>query len=184
IGSFAASLFALARLARHKPLMPLLLSLLAAQLWASYHYTYHEDPIARLTARVPVGPFAGLYTTPEKMANILQMAAGLDKITGQGETIFFYDEFPCGYLFTRRKPQTPALETSLRLVHHYDRTAILKEFERRGDPEVVVQMKRHLVTTRMMLVYPDTPDPLVSYFAEPRYGKAVETADYIIWLRR
>lgn len=184
IGSFVAGLFALASLSRQKPVMPLLICLLVAQLWASYHYTYHEDPIRRLSARVPVGPFAGLYTTPEKLANILQMAAGLERIAGQGKTIFFYDEFPCGYLFTQRKPHTPALQTSLRLFHQYDRTAILKEFERRGFPEVVVQMKRHLVTTQMMLVYPDTPDPLVSHFAEPRYARAVETADYIIWLKR
>ena len=61
---------------------------------------YRDAPQSDLTYRVEYGPFAGLYTTPERGSLIRDLPACLSKVTHPEERIFFFYDFPAGYLMT------------------------------------------------------------------------------------
>jgi hypothetical protein len=70
---------------------------------------YQESPVEYLTAEVPAGPFAGLYTVPERAAFDAELRHDIALYVNPGEHVLFFDGFPSGYLYTSARPAANTL---------------------------------------------------------------------------
>jgi hypothetical protein len=61
---------------------------------------YRDAPLPELTDRVKHGPFAGLYTTPERNDFLRDLSHGLQSAAQPGERVLFFYNFPAGYLLS------------------------------------------------------------------------------------
>jgi hypothetical protein len=61
---------------------------------------YRDADPDELTTRIQQGPFAGLYTTPQRAAMINDMMASLHDYSRPDDCVLFIYNFPAGYLLT------------------------------------------------------------------------------------
>ena len=88
-------------------------SLGGSVLYSNYTYMYRDAVVADLDIRIKSGPFAGLITTAHRARFIWQVQKDVNEFSKGRESIFFYDHFPSGYLFSGLKPMCKSL-----FMHH------------------------------------------------------------------
>lgn len=74
-----------------------------------YHnlnYNYGDFPNSKLTTKITTGPFAGIYTTPNKAQYYTELQTNLNKYNDPNKNILFFTDFPLGYLMTNITPFT------------------------------------------------------------------------------
>lgn len=83
-------------------LLPCFLGVLfsVATLIYLWNNVYRDDPIPQLTYRVESGVYKDCYTSPERGQTIESLEQAIHELTTEGETVFFADLFPTGYLMT------------------------------------------------------------------------------------
>ena len=67
---------------------------------SDFLFLYREDPISQLTCQIDSGVFRGLYTSPEKASDSIELEQYLNSITEPGEEILFRDTVPVAYLMS------------------------------------------------------------------------------------
>ncbi|HYI10857.1 MAG TPA: hypothetical protein VEK57_17485 [Thermoanaerobaculia bacterium] len=88
-----------------KTIIPLVTAIIIATTASSiFSFVYVDSELPYLTARVPSGPYAGLYTTPQRRDFVAQIAADVAR-HAKGKKALFYDSFPAGYLFVDTAPR-------------------------------------------------------------------------------
>lgn len=103
---------------------------------------YEDGPIATLTHRMESGPFAGLYTSPQKAAWIDNIQDALKEFKIQGRTIIFKDIFAAGYLMADNIPLGPVLYFGPNLFYPEVRPRYAQIFQDRNYwPEIVFDIK-------------------------------------------
>ena len=70
---------------------------------------YMDFPLRQLTERVTTGPFAGLYTTPQRAGMVSQLTQDLDRVSAGARAILFFPHFPGGYLLSRLPAAAPSV---------------------------------------------------------------------------
>jgi hypothetical protein len=73
-------------------------------LFFTYRAVYRDAEPSDLTTRVERGPFAGLYTVPDRAAFIEDMADCLNRVAESEDRVLFFYDFPAGYLLTDLHP--------------------------------------------------------------------------------
>jgi hypothetical protein len=163
-------------------LLPALI-VLATLVADQYRSVYRDDPIPRLTARVPSGAFAGLRTTPERAAFLAQLEADLAPLSGDG---VFYDSFPGGFLLVPGRPaafsvwvMAPQENPGL------DRDVFLEYWERthRTPAYAVRMLSIPRSTTESWQPFYPADDPLDALLTRPPYRLAVSRPAYQIFVR-
>jgi hypothetical protein len=160
------------------------LIVLATLVTDQYRSIYRDDPLPRLTARVPAGAFAGLRTTPERAAFLAQLATDLAPLLGDG---IFYDSFPAGFLLV---PGRPAVNTVWVMAPQenpgLDRDVFLEYWARtRRTPAFAVRMLSiPRSTTETWEPFYPANDPLDAIFTGPGYRLAVSRPTYQVFVRR
>lgn len=77
----------------------------------AFRTLYRESPIGELKVQIEAGPFKGLFTTPERADFLREIQADLASMAAQDPlaTVFFFYNFPAGYLMSELTPQTHVL---------------------------------------------------------------------------
>jgi hypothetical protein len=70
--------------------------------------TYNDGPITPNMPRVTIGPFRGLYGTPQRVARIEELTRELRTMVRPGDVMLSYYDFPGAYLIV---PSRPGLQT-------------------------------------------------------------------------
>jgi hypothetical protein len=70
----------------------------------SYSFLYRESPPQRLSSQVAVGPFRGLYTTPQRDHLIARLSKDVLSLASVDGNVLSFNRFPAGYLFTSMPP--------------------------------------------------------------------------------
>jgi hypothetical protein len=65
---------------------------------------YRDAALDALDTRVATGPFAGLYTTAERVRSMTNLQREIDRVEDRGGRIGFYYDYPAGYLFAHVAP--------------------------------------------------------------------------------
>jgi hypothetical protein len=78
--------------------------LVGAVLMRSRGETYRDRPLEELTYRVANGPFAGIRTSRRRYDLIRNLQADLAASVDRNDFVIFYDDFPAGFLMSRRRP--------------------------------------------------------------------------------
>jgi hypothetical protein len=112
------------------------LTVIALLLFFEAAPVYRDGPLSTLDAPIEHGPYAGLATTHDKRAFLVQLQAELaDVATSCG--ILFIDDFPAGYLLSRARPDTNSAWT-VGAAHD----ALLRYYRAHRFPDVAVVMKQ------------------------------------------
>lgn len=137
---------------------------------------YRDGATSELTERVSHGPYAGLYTTPQKIAFLNSIEKGIQKWQPSQGRVLFY-EFPAGYLMTHL---TSAGRTSWMRTVSRQKSFYVDYYRRELSPtDLVFTMKRIESGVSVEIPY-DTDDELMSYLIGS-HEKVFENSDYIIW---
>lgn len=132
------------------------------------------DSTAYLTARVPTGAYAGIYTTREKLNFLGNLENDLRELDGDSKTVMFYDALPAGYLLSDKVPLTdwawmPPWQFYRKPVH----AATINYFRAKKEyPDIIVKVLYGAGTGRALIYARD--DPFVK----------LETSDYEIETHR
>jgi hypothetical protein len=149
---------------------------------------YRDGGFSHLDTRIRAGPFAGIYTTPERRLFIDAISADLRSLAPPACRILFYDNFPAGYLLAPGRGYTNAvwlLRVPVSKEVAY-RRVLLRYYADEGSlPDVVVRMNDipGLGTSgRLQYSINDPLDRLVRQSG--RYKLAAQRAAYGIYERR
>jgi hypothetical protein len=66
----------------------------------SWRFAFCDSRLSDLTTRIEQGPFAKLYTSPERVELLSDMTQGLNTLAQSEDRVFFFYDFPAGYLLT------------------------------------------------------------------------------------
>lgn len=141
---------------------------------------YRDGSVGTLTRTVPSGPFAGLATSPGKLAfihNVQEDVGDLDPRC----TILFFDDFPAGYLMTPATPDTDSVWSATVANSRVDsyRRELIDYYARRGLPDVAVVLHRVPDGAATVETYPPN-DSLVSLI-DRRYARQINRRDYTVF---
>ena len=141
---------------------------------------YRDDDVWRLSARVPSGPYAHIRTSPAKLAWLLQIQSDIARIEKPGGRIFFFYDFPAGYLMSRSRSASPTTWTMpIATARASDRLPGL--FAERGWPDVMVRLRRIPFTRTIANRNAYLPaDPLNAAFRDYRVAIARDDYDILI----
>ncbi len=78
--------------------------LVGAALFRSEREVYRDRPVEELRYRVADGPFAGIRTSRRRYDLIRELQADLATSVGRNDFVIFFDDFPAGFLMSRRRP--------------------------------------------------------------------------------
>lgn len=165
------------------------LTVLGLQLFTFSSHVYRDEPPAALVERVATGPYAGLWTTPGKVAFLEQLgidlAAARSAVGEEHPTGISLDNFPAGYLVGQFRSLGPAVQVPSRLFYRYPREPWVDYVQRLDElPRVALVIKRHYVSDSMVYDYTPLPsDPLVEIFRSPPYRTIVSGPDYDVMVR-
>jgi hypothetical protein len=81
-----------------------LVLLVGAALFRSQREVYRDRPVEELRYRVADGPFAGIRTSRRRYDLIRELQADLAVSVGRSDFVIFFDDFPAGFLMSRRRP--------------------------------------------------------------------------------
>ena len=70
----------------------------------SGRYVYRDRPLPELTRRVLDGPFAGIRTSPRRYELVTGLQRDLEASVPAAAHVVFFDDFPAGFLMSRRSP--------------------------------------------------------------------------------
>ncbi len=156
---------------------------LVALLFYQFNTPYRDDPVALLTARVNSGPYAGLYTGPQKRAFLDSVSRDLTRASAGAKTLFVFENFPAGYLLTPLTPLTDKVWVAPSAMYpRVDRGTTVRYFANtRKYPDLVLKMNRIVYKSDYTeeLSYP-AKDPLSRWAAGRDYRPAVTRPDYMI----
>ena len=82
----------------------LIVAFLAVTLDASRRQVYREMPLRELTRRVEDGPFAGIRTSERRWELLSRLPRDLEANVPRNAYVIFFDDFPAGFLLSRRPP--------------------------------------------------------------------------------
>ena len=68
--------------------------------YTDYRYIYRETGLKQLTCRVDEGVYKGLYTTPDKASDVIELERYLNTVVSGSDRYAYRDNSPCGYLMT------------------------------------------------------------------------------------
>lgn len=193
LGFSVAILFAFARSLTEKRPLTIFTWIALLGIWCTSNFTYfyREAPLAQLTEPVRQGPFTGLYTSAARVAWLDRFAADFRVIPPEARSIFFFDQFPAGYLFSERTPKTflyfmhPAYYTPWlrpRLIDFFSNPENL--------PDAAVQFFQLPMSNDSFFRIADANsnllnDPFWDYFARhPDYVRVLENGVYAIYLKK
>jgi hypothetical protein len=165
----------------------LVICLLIVQATYSGRQGSYDAPLDRLTVQMSSGPFAGIYTTPDKKAFLEELRADILEVSQRHSSVLFFDDFPSGYLFSGLIPRTPTvwfLPSCTWL--NYDRSILSSYYAGgRALPDVVFEM-----TTAKWRTFEPQPvpgakrDPILDRFRSPPYVELKKRKEYRIYFRK
>jgi hypothetical protein len=85
-------------------LAALIVAFLGVTLEASRRHVYRDRPVAELTRRVEDGPFAGIRTSERHYELLSSLHQDLEANVPRNAYVIFFDDFPAGFLLSRRRP--------------------------------------------------------------------------------
>ncbi|HZN48326.1 MAG TPA: hypothetical protein VFB71_11925, partial [Ramlibacter sp.] len=144
-------------------------------LLAGSYADYYGEPVQRdkLTERVGAGPYAGLFTTPERAALLRRFREEAAPLIRPEDRVLVFNDWPAGYLLAGVRPGTNSVwlpPASAKAA--VDRRATLDYWQKTGRrPDVVLLMKSS----------ENTPDPLLSIL-QTQYAPVADLG--IVTLRR
>ena len=135
---------------------------------------FYRQKAGTLTERIPSGPFAGLYTDTRDRDMLSSLGGDIDRLAHPADSIFFYNDFPAGYLLTGVTPRTgTAWVFSPVLYRDVANWMIVARLEQAGMPGLVVRNER----VRYL------PDEQVDGILAAHYVRVAHTRDYSIYQR-
>jgi len=75
-----------------------LAAIIAVTIVFQFQYLPRFVPYSQTTKRMDFGPWAGIYTTPQRYAYLEQFTSDLNTYAKPGDRILFFSGFPAGYL--------------------------------------------------------------------------------------
>jgi hypothetical protein len=72
----------------------------------SRRQVYRDRPLQELTYRIPKGPFAGIRTSQRRYELLSRLSEDLEASVPKTAYVIFFDDFPAGFLLSRRLPGT------------------------------------------------------------------------------
>ena len=126
------------------------LTLIIYLVLAQQNHVYRDQDIQHLTSKVTFGPYKGLYTTPEKIIFMEQLSDDLIKQSKDSKSVFFYNHFPGGYLFSGLKPGGNTI-----WIFYYSKNRYIHVdyYENNNQPDVIFRMKNLFDKTLLPLRY-------------------------------
>ncbi|WP_413289268.1 hypothetical protein [Bdellovibrio sp. HCB337] len=82
------------------------LSVVLIYCFAPWAFFYRDGRLPELTQQVSSGPFYGIYTNVAKAAYVKEVEEDFKSLPSTAQSIFVYDSFAAGYLFTTLRPMT------------------------------------------------------------------------------
>ncbi|EDN66257.1 membrane protein [Beggiatoa sp. PS] len=161
-------------------------SVLALMLFYSYGSIYGDGmgKMSRLTEKVEVGPYQGLYTTSERKEFISTLSQNLQRfIRKNDKRILFYDFFAAGYLFSSLRPaSTTVWEISLGTYSNVNRDSIMAYYKNKNNwPDIVVKMKTGFNPNGWTGPLNDARDDPLNRFINQSYRRVFNGKDYSIF---
>jgi hypothetical protein len=165
-------------------------SIVIVYIFAPWNFFYRESRLPELSSQIESGPFFGLVTNSLKDTFLKQVEQDLSSLPKAAKSIFIYDSFPAGYLFTNLKPQT-----FLYYMHPYPLSPGLRpELIRmlsleENRPDIVMEMIVLPVTAKsgMLIQNKDQntfSDPFWGFFRNnPGYRVLVQREFYTLYVR-
>lgn len=165
-------------------------ALVSFSLWCYYDYQYRDFSFSHMNARVETGPYAGLFTGERRKNFLALLEEDLSSVSADRKTIFFFDAFPAGYLFTSLKPETRVLFIHPANLNQVMRPIIASHFQAGGAyPDIVVHFKKLELSEKDTMTLDFTPqgfnDLILNTLADSqKYKIAVERDQYRLLLRQ
>ncbi|MFC7371374.1 hypothetical protein ACFQPF_06780 [Fictibacillus iocasae] len=153
--------------------------IMASLIWLQQQSVYRDQPIHQLTQKVEDGPYKGLYTSEEKMTFMKTLSKDLDTFSKKGETIFYYNHFPAGYLFSDRKPAGNTIWIFYYSINREIHSDYLAE---NGLPDTVIRMKYLVDAGLTPMRYYKSDD--LNNLVKKEYDVVHENAYYEIFKRK
>ncbi|KZE64098.1 hypothetical protein AWM68_13410 [Fictibacillus phosphorivorans] len=99
---------------------------------------YRDQDINTLTNKVESGPYKGLFTSKTKSEFMETLRKDMNLYAKGSKTIFFYNHFPAGYLFSDIKPAGNTI-----WIFYYSKNRYIHAdyLEKNGEPDTVIRMK-------------------------------------------
>ena len=151
-------------------------------LWTGF---FAEYPLRQLTSVIGAGPFAGIYTTPEKARFVTALSADLAKTTTPQDSVVFFDNFSAGYLFLSTPPDALSVWLSgANGASGPGHDMQLAAYAKSGrPPTLAVKVRFNPFPGSGAQVY--SPNHVMSrYFEGSAYRVVLDTADYTFYRLR
>jgi hypothetical protein len=158
---------------------------------APWSFFYREGRLPELVYQVDSGPFLGLHTNLLKINFLKELEADLKALPPKARSIFVYDSFPAGYLFTGLRPQT-----FLYYMHPYPLSPGLRpelqQMLSTGEnyPDAVLEILALPIAEKSVLMIQKrdqniSKDPFWGFFKNnPAYEARVVRPMYVIYTRK
>jgi hypothetical protein len=160
-------------------------SVIVYQIWFLYRNIYRDGPLSQMSFVMKRGAYAGLRTTSAKYKFLENLQRDLDTVLVGRKTIFWYDDFPAGYLLSNLRPLTPSMWIQGQSPkYHYDRHLMSRFFERSTErPDIVVRVLAQPFEQGVVkrAEPPNAADSLYAQFTD--YKVVISNSDYEISVR-
>jgi hypothetical protein len=156
-------------------------------LFFQYSLPYRDAPITKLTAHVTTGAYSGLYTTSNNLAYLRMIEKDLKNDETGAKTVFFFNDFPAGYLLSNLTPMTDwAWISPMGKYPGVDRNMTVEYFNRQKSyPDLIVRMNRVVYKAGYSNIsWFNKDDPINNLAESPAYEPIVKRQDYVIFRRR
>ena len=136
------------------------------------------------------GPYAGLFTSPERAEFLNQLQSDINESTRGAKSIIFYDEFPMGYLMTDLFPATRTLWMHT-LRESYNVKGYIRSyyFDTKNRPDVIFRFNYYLIDGKKHWVTPEQFKPYEDVFwdylpREAEYTEVLKRDAYSVFRRK
>lgn len=101
---------------------------------ADFQYVYRDEPLPLLKHRVGEGVYAGIYTTEERVNDLVELENYLNTVVEEDEYFAFRDNVPCGYLMVHNGKMCDVTTWDiLQYTYHKNEPAKLFDYYKRRD---------------------------------------------------
>lgn len=136
------------RAAQWAPLF-LLSVAITGELHIHYNYVYRDYHVINLTEKIQIGPYKGIYTTPERKIFLEEMTKQMSDLQETEKTVCILYQSNFAYLMLDMVPATP---TTWGIYPHMDNQVVYSEYFKSG---------KHHIPERIFIV--DVPQAYDSY---------------------
>jgi hypothetical protein len=174
------------RISKILPLLALIAPVIVL-LFFQYSLPYRDAPIAKLTAHVTTGAYAGLYTTPNNRNYLRVIEKDLKNVEPGAKTVLFFNDFPAGYLLSDLTPLTDwAWISPMARYPGVDRNLTVEYFKKQKSyPDLIVRMNRVIYKAGYSdISWSGKNDPINNLAESPVYEPVVKRQDYAIFRLR